>query len=144
MVMATNMATIFAGKSKDILRSNNVEGRLEAGSIKCRELQVQAIHYPQKVQGPGRHLQGTHHLTLWGLAARELWPAGGRREVGGGREGVQHFGDTTPTNPDQGRIPDQDNIISRHNTTSTTDHRPPLLYHLNCLPLWSDPPPPRV
>lgn len=64
MIMATVMATIFAGKSKDILRSNGVEGRLEAGSIKCRELQlqvqVQAIHYPQKVLGPGRHLQGAH------------------------------------------------------------------------------------
>lgn len=62
MIMATVTATIFAGKSKDILRSNGVEGRLEVGSIQCRELQVQvqAIHYPQKVQGPGRHLQGTH------------------------------------------------------------------------------------
>lgn len=58
MIMATVMATLFAGKSKDILKSNDVEGRVEAGSIKCRELQVQAIHYPR---GPGRHLQGTHH-----------------------------------------------------------------------------------
>lgn len=31
MIMATVMATFFAGKSKDILKSNDVEGRVEAG-----------------------------------------------------------------------------------------------------------------
>lgn len=67
-------------KQRLVLRSNGVEGRFEAGSIKCRELQVQAIHYPQKVQGLGRHLQGTHLQTLWGQVSCGQQAGDGRWE----------------------------------------------------------------
>lgn len=55
-----------------------------------------------------------------------MWPAGGK--VGGGRweEGLQHFGDTTPTQAKAGfQIRTTSSSHARHTPHLTTVHRPP-------------------
>lgn len=81
--------------------------------------------------GPGRHLQGTHHdlgtrpCGDWQLSCDQQAGRWERWEVR--KEGVQHFGDTTP--PTQVKAGFQIRTTSsshpRHTQHLTTDHRPP-------------------